>query len=180
MPPQDSEQVRWFVDEVLPHEKGLRAWLRARFALAGDVDDLVQETFSRLLKAHDSGPIVNPRAFLFVTARNMALNQLRHLRYERPPDASEVDLLSIVDDVNSAPESIAKKEELQQLIRAIQSLPNCCRQVMTLRKIYGLSQKEVAQRLGISVHTVEAQGSIGLRKCVEYFRAHGYLAHIES
>lgn len=110
----------------------------------------------------------------------MALNQLRHLRYERPPDASEVDILSIVDDVNGAPASLAKKEELQQLIRAIQSLPNRCRQVITLRKIYGLSQKEVAQRLGISVHTVEAQGSIGLRKCIEYFRAHGYLAHIES
>lgn len=180
MPPQDSEQARWFVAEVLPHEKELRAWLRARFPTAGDVDDLVQETFTRLLKAHDSGPIVNPRAFLFVTARNLALNRLRHLRYERPPDASEVDPLSIVDDVNSAPEAMAKEEELQQLIKAIQSLPNRCRQVMTLRKIYGLSQKEVAQRLGISVHTVEAQGSIGLRKCIEYFRCHGYLAHFKS
>ncbi len=180
MPPQDSDQARWFVDEVLPHEKELRVWLRSRFPRAGDVDDLVQETFTRLLKAHDSGPIVNPRAFLFVTARNLALNQLRHLRYERPPGAEEVDPLSIVDDVNSPPESVAKEEELQQLIRAIQSLPNRCRQVMTLRKIYGLSQKEVAKRLNISVHTVEAQGSIGLRKCVEYFRHHGYLAHFNT
>ncbi len=45
---------------------------------------------------------------------------------------------------------------------------------MTLRKIYGLSQKEVGQKLGISEHTVEAQGAIGLRKCIEYFRRHGY------
>ncbi len=180
MPPQDSEQARWFVDEVLPHEKELRSWLRARFPGAGDVDDLVQEAFARLLKAHDSGPVVNPRAYLFVITRNMALNQLRHMRYERPPDAEEVDPLSIVDDVNGPPESVAKEEELQQLIKAIQSLPNRCRQVMTLRKIYGLSQKEVADRLGISVHTVEAQGSIGLRKCIEYFRCHGYLAHFES
>ena len=45
---------------------------------------------------------------------------------------------------------------------------------MTLRKLYGLSQKEVAARLGISEHTIEAQGSIGLRKCIEYFRHHGY------
>jgi len=54
MPSQDSEQARWFVDEVLPHEKELRAWLRARFPGAGDVDDLVQEAFARLLKAHVS------------------------------------------------------------------------------------------------------------------------------
>lgn len=180
MSPQNAEQARWFVDEVLPHEKELRGWLHVRFTTAGDVDDMVQETFARLLKIHDSGPIVNPRAFLFVTARNMALNQLRHLRYERPQGAEELDPLSIVDDLNSPPESLAKEEELQHLIKAIQSLPNRCRQVMTLRKIYGLSQKEVAQRLGISVHTVEAQGSIGLRKCIEYFRCHGYLAHFEK
>ncbi|HSG69923.1 MAG TPA: sigma-70 family RNA polymerase sigma factor, partial [Planctomycetaceae bacterium] len=105
---------------------------------------------------------------------------LRHLRYERPLGSEEVDPLSIADDIKLPPESMARKEELQQLIKAIQSLPNRCRQVMTLRKIYGLSQKEVAQRLGISVHTVEAQGSIGLRKCIEYFRCHGYLAHFES
>ena len=146
MTPHDSEQARWFVDEVLPHEKELRAWLQSRFPRAGDVDDLVQEAFTRLLKAHESGPVVNPRAYLFVITRNLALNQLRHLRYERPPDVEEMDPLSIADDVNSPPESIAKKEELQQLIKAIQSLPNRCRQVMTLRKIYGLSQKEVAVR----------------------------------
>ena len=180
MPPQDSEQARWFAEEVLPHEAELRSWLHRRFTAIEDIDDLVQEAFSRLLKAHDSGPIVNPRAFLFVTTRNMALNQLRHMRYERPPGTEEVDPLSIVDEVNGPPESVAKEEELQQLIKAIQSLPKRCRQVMTLRKIYGLSQKEVARRLNISVHTVEAQGSIGLRKCIEYFRRHGYLAHFET
>ena len=177
---RDTEQARWFVDEVLPHEQDLRSWLAARFSAISDIDDLVQETFSRLLKSHESGPVVNPRAFIFVTARNLALNQLRHLRYVRPQGAEEIDPLSIVDEVSSPPEAIARQEALQNLIQAIQSLPKRCRQVVTLRKIYGLSQKEVAKRLGISVHTVEAQGSIGLRKCIEYFRRHGYLSHFEK
>jgi len=180
MPLQDSDQARWFAEEALPHEAELRSWLKGRFSAIEDIDDLIQESYSRLLKVHDSGPVANPRAFLFVTTRNLALNQLRHMRYERPSEGQEVDPMSIVDEVNSAPESIAKEEELQQLIKAIQSLPTRCRQVMTLRKIYGLSQKEVASRLGISVHTVEAQGSIGLRKCIEYFRRHGYLAHLKT
>jgi RNA polymerase sigma-70 factor (ECF subfamily) len=171
---QETEQVRWFVDEVLPHEPDLRNWLSSRFPSVRDVDDLVQEAFSRLLKAHDSGPVVNPRAYLFVVSRNLALNQLRHLKYERPQGVKELDPLSIMDEVNSPPESAALKEEFQHLIQAIQSLPERCRQVMTLRKIYGLSQKEVAKKLGISVHTVEAQGSIGLRKCIAFFRQHGY------
>lgn len=143
---RETDQARWFVDEVLPHEDDLRAWLKARFPVVRDVDDLVQEAFSRLLKTHDSGPVVNPRAYLFVISRNLALNQLRHLKYERPEGASEIDPLSIMDEVNSPPDSAALKEEFQHLIEAIQSLPARCRQVMTLRKICGLSQKEVAEK----------------------------------
>jgi RNA polymerase sigma-70 factor (ECF subfamily) len=171
-----SEQsTRWLIDEVLPHEGDLRCWLQGRFPVIRDVDDLVQEAFTRILKAYESGPIVNPRAFLFVVARNIALNHIRHLQYERPDGAREVDALSIIDQVNTPPEDLVQNEEIQCLVRAIQSLPKKCRQVMTLRKIYGLSQKEVARRLGISVNTVENQSAIGLHKCRLYFKEAGYI-----
>lgn len=172
---RDSQSDRWFFEEVLPHEADLRAWLRVRFRTVVDVDDLVQETFSRLLSAHLSGAVANPRAFLFVVARNLALNHLRRLGYERPNGATEIDPLSVVDEVNAPWETIARSEEFRHLVHAIQSLPERCRQIMTLRKIYGLSQKEVAERLGISVHTVESQAAIGLRKCIEHFRRVGCL-----
>jgi RNA polymerase sigma factor (sigma-70 family) len=177
---RESQRDRWFIDEVLPHEADLRAWLRARFPSVMDADDLVQEAFSRLLKAHDSGAVANPRAFLFVVTRNLALNHLRRLGYERPPGVEEVDPLSVVDEVNAPWETIARSEEFQHLLQAIQSLPERCRQIMTMRKIYGLSQNEVAERLGISVHTVEVQGAIGLRKCIEHFRRLGYLPRFQA
>ncbi len=176
MPPQDPEQSRWFIDEVLPHESQLRGWLRTRFPGVQDVDDIVQEAFTRLLRAHASGPVACARALLFVTARNLALNHLRHRRIERPEGAAEIDPHTLLDDRAGVPETVAQAEEFQILIQAIQSLPERCRQIITLRKIYGLSQKEVADRLGISEHTVEAQGGIGLRKCIEFFRRHGYCA----
>ena len=109
-----------------------------------------------------------------MTARNLALNRLRHLRHECANAVTEADTAGVVDESPAVPESVARAEDLQLLIAAIQSLPERCRQIVTLRKIYGLSQKEVAARLGISVHTVEAQGGIGLTKCIEYFRRHGY------
>ena len=174
MSSQNSDSARWFAEEVLPHEAALRAWLRARFPVVTDTDDLVQEAYARLMQAHATGPIACPRAFLFVTARNLALNHLRHQRIERPEGAAEIDALSVADERVGIPEALAHAEDFQILIRAIESLPERCRQVVTLRKIYGLSQKEAAERLGISEHTVEAQGSIGLQKCIEYFRRHGH------
>lgn len=152
----------------------MRGWLHARFPSLNDIDDLVQEAYTRLLKAHESGPIACARGFLFVTARNLALNRLRHVRIERPPEAAEIDILSVADDQMPVFDALAEAEDLQILIQAIQSLPNRCRQVVTLRKIYGLSQKEVASTLGISENTVEVQGSIGVRKCTEYFRKQGH------
>ena len=174
MPPPDQELARWFAEEVQPHEPALRAWLRSRFPTLTDADDLVQEAYARLLRARETGTIACARAFLFVTARNLALNQLRHLRHERPEGLAELDASGVLDESAAIPESVARADDLQLLIHAIQSLPDRCRQIMTLRKIYGLSQQEVATKLGISVHTVEAQGAIGLRKCIEYFRLHGY------
>ena len=174
MKEQETDQDRWFVEVVLPHEQDLRNWLRHRFPSIRDVDDFVHEAFSRLINAHNSGPIANPRAYLFVITRNLAIDHLRHSSHERPKGAVELDPLSIVDELPSPSESIALKEELKLLIEAIQLLPKRCRQVMTLRKVYGLSQKEVAKQLDISVHTVERQIGIGLDKCAVYFRKHGY------
>lgn len=174
MSPPDSDSARWFAEEVLPHEGDLRAWLHTRFPTLHDRDDLLQEAYARLMQAHATGPVACPRAFLFVTTRNIALNHLRHRRVERPDGSDGVDPLTIADERTGIPESLAQAEDFQVLIRAIQSLPERCRQIITLRKIYGLSQKEVAERLGISEHTVEAQGGIGLRKCVEFFRRAGY------
>lgn len=174
MPSPDSELFRWFAEEVQPHEAALRHWLGGRFPGLRDVDDVVQEAYTRLLRARETGPIACPRAFLFVTARNLALNQLRHERHARPARATESDPTDVLDGAAAIPEVIAGAEELRVLVAAIESLPARCRQIVTLRKIYGLSQKEVAARLGISEHTVESQGSIGLHKCISYFRRHGH------
>lgn len=170
---EDPEQVRWFVEQVLPLGAFLRSWLRGRFGPQVEIDDIVQESYSRLLRAHAEGTVVSPKAFLFHAARNLALNQIRHRFYTHPSPLMDTDVSSVLDTGESVPESVARAEDIQLLIQAIQSLPARCRQVFTLRKIYGLSQKEIAARLGISESTVEVQGAIGVRKCAEYFQRHG-------
>ena len=160
----------WFSEHVQPHEGMLRAWLRSRFPTENDVDDIVQEAYARVLEARATTAIESPKAFLFATARNLVL-----ARFRRPQAASgqngltEFEIESVLDESADVPQAVARAQELELLTQAIQSLPTRCRQVLTLRKIYGLSQREVAAQLGITENTVEAQGVIGLRKLAEYF-----------
>lgn len=166
--PPDNDPFRWFAEEVQVHEGVLRAWLRSRFPSVPDVDDLVQESFHRVWLAREAGPILAPKAFLFATARHLALDQIRRDRVATFEPIAEMDESSVLQEETSVPDAVAKTQELQLLTRAIQQLPDRCRQVLTLRKIYGLSQREIAAKLGIAEHTVEVQVGLGMRRCAEF------------
>ena len=170
----DSEQTRWFTEEVQPHETSLRSYLRGSFPTVRDVDDVVQESYIRLLKARTVHPIQSARAFLFGIARRLAVDVIRK---ERRTTAHEVvmdlDSLSVLEGKADAAETSSKKEEIALLAEAIHSLPARCRKIMILRKLDRLSQQEIAQRLGIAVSTVEVQIFRGMAKCTRYLRSHG-------
>ncbi len=151
----------------------LRAWLKAQFRSASDIDDIIQDAYIRVLRSRAEGEVRSPKALLFVVARNLMLMQFRHRQVMREDSLTDFELAGIMDESPDIADAVARSQELELLTLAIQSLPKRCRQILTLRKIYGLSQKEVAAELGISEHTVEAQGTIALRKLGRYFARHG-------
>jgi RNA polymerase sigma factor (sigma-70 family) len=158
----------WFLANVQPHEAMLRAWLMQGFGGRLAVDDVMQEAFLRVLRAHERGELQSPKAFLFATARNLALDQLRRHHVSRTDSLVEADCSNVLDEHESIPESVARSQELALLTEAIQSLPDRCRQVMTLRMVYGLSQRVIGEKLGISDRTVAAQLAIGTAKCTDF------------
>jgi RNA polymerase sigma-70 factor (ECF subfamily) len=168
----ESNQSNWFVTEVQPHRPSLRAWLLARFPTLPDVDDVVQDTFARVLRAREAGPIRSTRALLFTTARNLALDAVRRqqvVRFEPITDSTDLSVLADGADVVAI---VSKQQELELLTKAIQSLPTRCREILTLRTAYGFTQKEIAGKLGVSESTVEKQTAFGIRLCADFF-AHG-------
>lgn len=167
MPPE-SHESRWFTEHVLPHEPMLRAWLQSRFSGGVEIDDVVQEAFLRVLRAHERGQLDSPKAFLFATARNLALDRLRHGQVARHQPLAENEGWDVLYDADDVTETVARNQELELLTEAIQSLPDRCRQVFTLRKVYGMSQSDIARKLGISEHTVSAQLTIGVQKCTQF------------
>lgn len=173
MNPTESNQSRWFLTEVQPHRPALRAWLLARFPTLPDVDDLVQDAFARVLRAHGNGPVQSARALLFTTARNLALDAVRRqqvVRFEPITDTTDSSVLADATDVFA---TVSKQQELELLTRAIQSLPSRCREIFTLRTAYGLTQEQIAHKLGVSKSTVEKQTAHGIRLCAEFFATGG-------
>lgn len=168
MIPPPNDKARWFAEFVQPHESMLRGWLRSRFGAQCDVDDLVQETYLRVAQARARGKVQAPKAFLFATARNVALDQLRRLRTANAKPLAESEALDVFDDNTDVAETVARNQELALLTEAIQTLPARCRQIFTLRKVYGLSPGEIAEKLGVSENTVSAQLSIGLKRCAQF------------
>ncbi len=171
--PNDPGVAGWFAAEVQPHEPALRAYLRRRFPSLVDPSDVVQETYARLLKVRQRTAIRCPRALLFTTARNVAVDFLRHQRVlPMQPITDSVDLPVLYDGAGGA-ELIDRQYELEVLADAVRSLPDRCREVMMLRHLENLSYKEIAVRLGISPETVKIHIAKGLRRCTEFFAEHG-------
>lgn len=177
-----TEQARWFSEQVQPHEPALRAYLRSRFPTLQNIDDLVQEAYLRLIHAQNRGSVQHPKAYLFTTARNAALDLFRRDRVISIEGIAEIEALPVLEEGPDGVEQACHAQELEILSDAIRALPERCRQVFTMRKLQELSHREIAQALGISEHTVNAQLAIGILRCREYLRARGMLKgakHVE-
>lgn len=174
MPPSDSETTRWFTEEVRPHEPTLRGYL-LRIAQYADIDDLVQETYARLLRVRERRQVRSTRGLLFATARNAARDLFRRRAVARTSAEWQGEYAAATDEAPSPFEAASRGQELALLEAAIDALPDRCRAVFVLRRFEGLSHREIAQRLGISENTVEVHLAKALRRCEEFFEASGAL-----
>jgi RNA polymerase sigma-70 factor (ECF subfamily) len=168
-----SEESRWFTEEVQPHEPALRAYLRRRFPGATDVDELIQESYLRMLRARQTAPIASAKAYLFATARHLALALFRRPQIFSSVAVTDLPTSRIIQEGVDVIEQVSTTEEIALLLDAIDALPNRCREIFILRKLHGLSQKEIARKLGLSDQTVQVQIARGAKKCAHFLRRHG-------
>lgn len=157
------------------YEPGLRSFLRRNFPTIADIDDLVQEAYARLFKAKAEGEITNPRSFLYVTARNVACDQFRRNRTTAVGGLEAIEQLGVYDSANNASDALSRAEELELLGEAIQALPPRCRDIFVLRRLQGLSYREIGERLGISECSVNTQLAIGIARCRAFLLARGLM-----
>jgi RNA polymerase sigma-70 factor (ECF subfamily) len=154
----------------LEHHHFLRKFLSRFLATPQDIEDVAQETYLRAFIAGEKTTIQQPKAYLFRTARNIALSKLT--RKSRQMTDYIADISGEELPAGGVPADIEAEAEqsLGIFCEAVAALPEKCRQAFLLRKVHGLSHKEIATRMGLSVSSVEKYLRKGGMACSDYIR----------
>ncbi|HEY0943912.1 MAG TPA: sigma-70 family RNA polymerase sigma factor [Opitutaceae bacterium] len=176
-PPADGvasamEQARWFLKEVHPHEAAVRGYLRNHFPRV-DADDVVQESYLKLLRAKTAGKIASVKAYLFAVARNTAVTLGRRQTIYAETPLNELPPLRVLDNGPDAANAADASQRFALMREAIDQLPPRCRDVMRLAALRGLANAEIAAELGLAENTVRVHLGRAIKKCADYLRERG-------
>lgn len=160
-----QDLIRLF-EEIAP---GLRRYL-SRFGPSISADDITQDAFARLV-ATKPGTVEAPRAWLFRTAHNIALNELKRLKIAATDAMGDIAALERPCDEPSPEDLAVRGDEAERLRAIMQLLPERQRVSLILFKVEGLSHKEIGRRLGVSHRTVERYVADAIAHCHEYLSA---------
>lgn len=148
----------WF---KLTFDQNYQYVLNYLFYLSGDAElseDLTQDVFLQLWDKRHNIKAETLRPYLFTIARNCFLKNIRRQNYDLKFRAEYFDELE-----NESPEYIMEMKEFdEKLQNSLAALPEKCRVVFLMNRIDGLSYREIAEALGVSVKAVEKQMSKAL------------------
>lgn len=149
-----SDVNAWFVREVLPLEPILMQFFGRSWRSKVDAEDLCQDVYVRVYEAAQKQFPSPVRPFVLTVARNLLINRLKHEQVVGIEAMGDLDALNVAADEPPPDRKVIAREELRRLQLALDRLPPRCREAVVLRKIEGLSRREIAARMGISEDTV--------------------------
>jgi RNA polymerase sigma factor (sigma-70 family) len=153
----------WFKREILAHEESLVRYLFRSWSRHQEVYDLRQDIYVRVYEAAIHSRPLAPKSFLFATARHLMTDRIRRRRIVSIDAVEDLDALNVMIDCISPERRTSAHQELRRLAEAIDQLPPKCRETIWLRRVDDLSQKEVAEKLGIAQKTVEKHVMKGMK-----------------
>ena len=156
-----SSLLACFISE----RKRLVHYLTGRTGCAATAEDILQDAWLKLDRGAEREPVGNPLAYLQRMARNLAIDNARaHSR--RRLDVMEIEeLLAVADEAPNAEQKACDAQQLERLAQIVEELPARCRDVFLAARIEGTPHKQLAERFGVSVRTVELEVARALDHC---------------
>lgn len=137
----------------------------------GDADDVMHDTFMRVLCLEDGYELRRPRSFLFQIASNLILDHFRARRAHVYENCEASDAAQQAADDITPEQTVYARQRLEVLQHAIAELPPRCREVFLRHKFENESHATIAAKLGISVNMVEKHVIRALAHCRERLAA---------
>jgi RNA polymerase sigma factor (sigma-70 family) len=157
-PPPPKDFAALYRSTIAP----LRRYLARLLGNTSEAQDIAHDAYLRVYPTIEKQPVEKPEALLYTTARRLAINRLKR-RSIAPISREEANTDNAASTAPGVAQQVMARQELRLLEQAISELPEGCRTVLLLRKVELLSHREIADRLGIAVSTVEKQHARALR-----------------
>lgn len=138
----------------LAHAHELHGFARRRVGRQ-EAEDVVQDTYLHLLQRGAAATLEHPRAYLFRIAANRAVDLARKTKIRSRYAGENVDLDQLSGSAGSPEAASEGAMELRRLQAALAELPPLCRAAFLLNRIDGLTYAEIAERLGLSIRTID-------------------------
>jgi len=161
----------WFVREVLPLEPALLRYLRHAWRNENDVGDLCQDVFVRCIEAAKREIPHPTRPFVFFVARTLLIDRLRRNQVVSIEAVADLEAFGISADDPAPDRSAMARQDWRRLQAALERLPERQRDAVVMRKVEGLSRKEIAERMGIAEPTVAQHLANGIAALTDFFNS---------
>ena len=166
------ESERMDMESVYLEVRGsLMRFASRYFRRPQEVEDVVQEAFVKVIEAHHRREIKTLKGYLFRTTKNLALKQLGKKSYKLTDTVGDALPDSILLHSQTLEDEFESRQKFELFCRAVRDLPVKGRRAFVLRRVYGYSQQEIAEEMGIGRKTVEAHLSKAFRRCVDFMEA---------
>jgi RNA polymerase sigma-70 factor (ECF subfamily) len=153
----------WFADHVFAYHPQTTRYAISLVRRPEEAEELVQEAYARLFALENWPAIANPHAFTMRIVRNLAIERFRRAEVVRLDQGALLHTLEVADQ-DPTPDVVAMdRSELAHVVSVLQDMPPRMREAMVLRRIEGLPPAQVAERMNISVSTVETHLGKALR-----------------
>ncbi|WP_317931197.1 RNA polymerase sigma factor [Halioxenophilus sp. WMMB6] len=152
------------------HAQGLVRFLYRKVKNWEDAEDIAQNAFIRIQRLTQSGELENPKAYLYQTASNLAIDKIRreklHTAYIQSEMIDSSMGIQSNDTDNCCPErQLGARQQLQKVEAALAQLPVKCRQAFMLHRVRNMSYNDIAQEMNVSVSSVEKYILQALKHC---------------
>lgn len=164
----DADLYAWFGREILPLEPALIRYIRRNWRTEADVLDIRQEIYERTLTGAREVLPRQARPYLFIVARNHLINRAKQMRIVSFETVADLESCDNSVDLAATERHLTARDELRRAQAGLDTLPPRCREVVRLRKMEGLSRQETAERMGVTIATVEKQLTLGMRAMVDF------------